>query len=213
MAAASNLWENRLVDGILRRGVSAWTASQTGVAVGMMRYGSTANAYGKVMVCTAITTGTCGGTEPTWPAVNDAAPNTVTDSGVTWTIYAIGMYSPPMYLGLLSAITDVDVPTVTETTGTSYARQAVHPNGTTWQSTNAATTFPSSGTNGTTQNNSAVTFPAAGSGGWGTVVGVGIYDAPTGGNLLYAASVSSQAVAAGNVVSFNAGAIQIQVDN
>lgn len=66
----------------------------------------------------------------------------------------------------------------TEVSGTGYARVAL---------TNNATNFPNSTTPGglaTKQNGTLINFGTAG-GAWGTVVGIGFYDASTAGNLLY----------------------------
>lgn len=216
MAASTNYWENRQIDGLYRMGVTAWAAT-TAYALGQMIYGTNANSYGKVMVCT--TAGTSSGTQPTWPAPtyssgsSPAAPTTQVDGTVTWTVWNVGGYAPNLYFGLLSAITDIDTGAVTETTGTSYTRVAMPPSLTNWKSTQGNTANPSTGTSGSATNASALTWPAAGAGGWGTVVGVGVWDANTGGNLLQAAAVTSQAVAAGNIVSFNTDQMTLQVDN
>jgi hypothetical protein len=215
MAAATNYWENRLVDGLFRLGVTAWGAT-TAYSLGQMIYGTNANSYGKVMVCT--TAGTSSGTQPTWPSPtyasgsSPAAPATQTDGTVTWTVWNIGGYAPGLYFALLSAITDVEAGTVTETTGTSYTRVAMPPSLTNWKSTQANTANPSTGSSAATTNANAITWPAAGAGGWGTVAGVAIYDNSAGGNPLYIAAVTSQAVAQGNIVSFNTDQMTISVD-
>lgn len=61
--------------------------------------------------------------------------------------------------------------------GTNYARVAVTNNSTNWPA--ATGTSPASKTNGT-----AINFNVAGAA-WGTVVAGAVYDAPTGGTLLY----------------------------
>jgi hypothetical protein len=78
-----------------------------------------------------------------------------------------------VYAGLLTAVTDPEAGTVTETTFGSYARVSV-----TFGATGAAL--------GGRQitNSGAVTFAAKGDAGSVTLVGVGIYDASTSGNLL-----------------------------
>lgn len=212
MGAASNFWENKLIDGIFRRGITA-RVNNTAYVAGQMIYGANANAVGKVFLC--VTGGTSHATtEPTWNAPNDTTPASAetTDGTAVFRAYWVGCYSPTMYLALLTAVTDAEAGTVTEATGTNYARVAVQPNGTTWRSTQGTTTFPSSGSNGTTDNNSQISFPQAG-GSWGTISHVAIYDAPTAGNLLYYYDVADQAVASGNTVTFNANAITLQVDN
>src|SRR5690349_18898367 len=61
-----------------------------------------------------------------------------------------------------------------EVTGGSYARVAV---------TNNATNFPGA-SGGAKQNANTITWPTA-TALWGTVVAVGIFDAASGGNLLF----------------------------
>jgi hypothetical protein len=103
----------------------------------------------------------------------------------------------------------------TEVSGVSYARQNLAPSTTNWAATNGATTTtnPSSGTSGTTSNNVAINFPTAG-GSWGTVVGFGIYDASTSGNLLFYGSLTaSQVVGSGGTVSFAISQLTAQIDN
>jgi hypothetical protein len=100
-----------------------------------------------------------------------------------------------VYVGLFTAITDGEVPTVTEVSGNAYARQSV--------AFDAAS-------GGATQNTSQITFPTATPSGWGTIVGAGIYDALSGGNLLYWFDLdANKTVNAGDVFQFAAGAIDI----
>jgi len=77
-----------------------------------------------------------------------------------------------VYAGLLTAVTDAEAGTVTETTYGSYARQAI---------TFAA---PGASLGGRQTLASAITFPAKSDAGSVTIVAVGIYDALTVGNLL-----------------------------
>ena len=74
----------------------------------------------------------------------------------------------------------------TEVSGGSYARAALAPSTTNWSATNSvgSTANPSSGTGGATSNNGAITFPAP-TGNWGSCTHFGIFDASTGGNLLF----------------------------
>lgn len=77
-----------------------------------------------------------------------------------------------VYAGLLTAVTDAEAGTVTETTYGSYARQAV--------------TFgvPAANLGGRQTLASALTFPAKSDAGSVTIIAVGIFDALTTGNLL-----------------------------
>jgi hypothetical protein len=87
----------------------------------------------------------------------------------------------------------------TEVSGNSYARTAA--------------TFTVSGTAPTTaSNSSAIEFPEA-SGSWGTIVAAGIFDASTSGNLIaFADLTTSKAIATGDVLRFNTGALDITLD-
>lgn len=81
----------------------------------------------------------------------------------------------------------------------NYSRVSVTNNATNWPAASAA--LKSNGT--------AITFPTA-SGSWGTVVGFGIYDASTSGNLLYFGPLlTSKTMGLNDVLSFSAGTLQI----
>jgi len=77
-----------------------------------------------------------------------------------------------VYAGLLTAVTDAEAGTVTETTYGGYARQAI--------------TFgaPAASLGGRQILASALTFPAKSDAGSVTIIAVGIYDVVTAGNLL-----------------------------
>lgn len=77
-----------------------------------------------------------------------------------------------VYAGLLTAVTDAEAGTVTETAYSGYARQAI--------------TFGAPGANlgGRQTLASALTFPAKADAGAATIIAVGIFDALTAGNLL-----------------------------
>lgn len=107
-------------------------------------------------------------------------------------------YTSPatVYLGFFTV-----APTIagggTECTGTNYARTAV--------SMDAAASGESA--NGTT----AVSCPTPGAGGWGTGVAWGIFDAASGGNLLYFDNLyPNQSFDAGVPVSVPIGAIAVR---
>lgn len=102
-----------------------------------------------------------------------------------------------------------------EVAGGSYARQPVTRSLAAMAGTQAAgSTTASNGTSGTTSNNAAITFPAP-TANWGTIVGWGIFDALSGGNLLfYTAQTPNKTVNNGDPApSFAIGAAQIQIDN
>jgi hypothetical protein len=92
-----------------------------------------------------------------------------------------------------------------------YVRAQLNPSTTNWAATNSAgsTANPSAGTGGVTSNNSSVTFPTP-SGSWGTVSHFGVFDASTGGNLLFHAALADpKAINNGDSVSFAAGALTV----
>jgi hypothetical protein len=107
-----------------------------------------------------------------------------------------------VYVALFTVTPD-DTGGGTECSGTDYARKAV---------TNNSTNWPAS-TGGSKSNGVELAFPEAGSGGWGTVVAFGIFDADSGGNLLYWGPISpSKAIAEGDVPKFAASGITITED-
>lgn len=63
---------------------------------------------------------------------------------------------------------------------------------------------------GTASNSAAVEFSAASGGDWGTITHVGIWDALTGGNLLFhSALTTSKTIADGDVFKVAASGIDI----
>jgi len=84
----------------------------------------------------------------------------------------------------------------TEVSGSGYTRQSVS-----WGT--------ATGTGGTTDNSGAVSFTASG-GSFGTVTHIGIFDASTGGNLLWhGALTASKTVNDGDTLQFAAGDIDL----
>lgn len=84
----------------------------------------------------------------------------------------------------------------TEVSGSGYTRQSVS-----WDT--------ATGTGGTTDNSGAVSFTASG-GSFGTVTHIGIFDASTGGNLLWhGALTASKTVNDGDTLQFAAGDIDL----
>jgi hypothetical protein len=89
----------------------------------------------------------------------------------------------------------------TEVSGGAYARVARNPLDANWDAT--------SGTDGHTANTADITFPTA-TANWGTITHVGIFDASSGGNLLfYGALTTSKAVNTGDTFKFSAGDLDI----
>lgn len=85
----------------------------------------------------------------------------------------------------------------TEVTGGGYARVAV---------TNNSTNFPTA-SGGSKSNGTAIVFPTA-SAGWGTVSHYGVFDAASGGNLLFHGALSAaKLVETGDTPSYPVGAM------
>lgn len=114
-----------------------------------------------------------------------------------------------LYVGLLTAAPS-DSGGGTEVSGNSYARVAVTSSLANWAGTQSAgSTVASSGTGGQTSNNAAITFPTP-SGTWGTVTHFGIYDASTGGNLLFWGALTiSKTINQSDTVTFPAASLSI----
>jgi len=113
-------------------------------------------------------------------------------------VFAGAAYTAPgtKYLALFTAIADGEAGSVTELSGSAYARQTV--------------AFTTSGN--TTSNNAAVEFPTA-TGSWGTVTHVGVYDASTSGNLMaYATLSASKAIDTGDVFRVPSGDLDITLN-
>jgi hypothetical protein len=114
--------------------------------------------------------------------------------------------TPPatIYIALYTA-TPSDAGGGTEVVGGSYTRLAI---------TNNATNWPAaSGTTPTTKSNGvAFTFPAA-TADWGLIVAFGIFDAVSGGNLLYWGPLNAnKSVLNGDTADFAAGSLLITED-
>lgn len=113
---------------------------------------------------------------------------------------------PATYVALATttlADADTDI-TAKEVSGTSYVRKQVNINGGSSPTWDLAAS-------GVVDNTHAITFATAG-GSWGTIVGVGICDASTAGNLLwYDNTLADQAVTTGDTCSFAIGALDIEM--
>jgi hypothetical protein len=102
-----------------------------------------------------------------------------------------------------------------EVTGGAYARVSVAASMAAWAGTQGAgTTVASTGSSGTTSNNGTITFPVP-TANWGSITGMAVFDAPTGGNLLFFAPLTTaKTVNNGDPTpSFAAGALTFQADS
>ena len=109
-----------------------------------------------------------------------------------------------LYIGLFSTTPTANTASGTEISGSAYARQAVA--STAWSaiSQNADTIHDQ------ISNSNAITFPAVTTTPY-TVVGVGIWDAATIGNMWFYQAVTSQAVSVGNQFQIAAAALIVEV--
>ena len=90
--------------------------------------------------------------------------------------FRTGTFPKPaaLYFGLMTVITDGETSAITEVTGGSYARAQLNPADANYQGV----------TDGYTENLAVVTFPVP-TADWGQSVAVGLFDALSGGNMLF----------------------------
>jgi hypothetical protein len=127
-------------------------------------------------------------------------------------------YTPPTntWIGLLTTATNDANTGQVEVSGGAYARVAVPSTLLYWSGTQGSTnTSISSGTSGTTYNINSITFPAPTGANWGVITAFGMYDALTGGNLLFYGNLTTpKTVNNGDAApTFSASALSIQLDN
>lgn len=131
-------------------------------------------------------------------------------------IFRSGTFTTPsaLYVGLFTT-NPSDTGGGTEVSGGSYARAQLNPSTSNWADTAGGTAATSSGTTGTTSNKAAITWSTAPTANWGTVTGIGIFDASTSGNLLFWAPLSAnKTINSGDAApSFAIGALTVQIDN
>lgn len=117
-------------------------------------------------------------------------------------IFRTGSFTKPtaLYIALFTAAPS-DSGGGTEVSGGSYARVNVAPLDANWSAPDS--------TGGLTDNVAAITFTTA-TGSWGTVTHLGIFDASSGGNLLFhGALTASKTVGSGDTFSIAIGALDV----
>lgn len=122
-----------------------------------------------------------------------------------------GPVTTTLYVGLLTAApSDSGGGTEVSNSSTAYQRVAVTSSLANWSGTQGAgSTDASNGTGGQTSNNTHITFPNPTST-WGTVTHFGIYDAQTGGNLLFWGTLTiAKTINQADTVTFPAGSLAI----
>ena len=112
-------------------------------------------------------------------------------------VFGGNAYTAPGTLYLALFTTDnTDTGGGTEVSGGAYARQTA--------------SFPTaSGTGGSVSTDADITFPTA-TGSWGTVTHIGIWDASSGGNLLYHTALdSSKTIDSGDIFKITSGNLTV----
>lgn len=110
-------------------------------------------------------------------------------------------YTPPSTVYISVHTGDPGETGASEVSGNGYGRYGYTCNQTTW-----------SNIDGVAKNSNLITLPVA-TGNWGTVTHFGIWDAPTGGNLLFSGALSViRVVSQGDVVSFPVDFLNIVFD-
>lgn len=105
---------------------------------------------------------------------------------------------PNLYVALFTSDPTASA-TGVECSGTGYARKAVVQNTTNWPAASG----------GSKSNGTAITFAVAG-GSWGTLTHFAIFDALTGGNMLYFGPLTaSVTLSSGQQFAFPAGALVV----
>lgn len=122
--------------------------------------------------------------------------------------------APTVYVGLFTA-TPSAAGGGTEVSGNNYARVKTAAGASQglsdWTATQGGTSGASSGTTGNTTNANAINFSIP-SASWGNVQWFGLFDAATGGNLIFWGPLTiPKTINAADVVSFPAGALSITI--
>jgi len=116
------------------------------------------------------------------------------ENAVLNTLRNVSLAVANVYVALFTTLPGEDSTGGVEVSGGSYARQAV--------------TFDAPAA-GSMANSADVVFPQA-TANWGTVLGFGLYDAVSGGNMLYFNNLTtSKQIDSGDQMKFPAGAISV----
>lgn len=141
-------------------------------------------------------------------ALSDYLENKILDHvlrGIPYTAPSV------VYVGLLTAAPN-DAGGGTEVAGHDYARAAINADAASWNNTQGNTSGASAGTDGTIENAVAVNFPTPSGAGWGLATDFAVYDALSGGNLLFYAPLTvPKTINPGDAVSFQPGSLVKQL--
>lgn len=129
------------------------------------------------------------------------------DKGLNWMKgTAFGTAPTTVYVALFTTNPTADDGTgAVEVSGGAYARASI-------TTSSGWSAISGSGVSPHQISNAGVVTFATPTANWGTVIGIGIYDALTAGNLLYWNSITSQVINTGVIASFAVGALVITDD-
>lgn len=132
---------------------------------------------------------------------------------IDWLLRGQAFTPPATLYAALATTTGSDAACGTEPAGGSYARASISSNSlTAWLSTQGNTSA-STGTGAVASNAVAITWATSPTAPWGTVTEFCMLDAPTGGNLLWRAALTTpRTIGAGATVSFPTGFLQFRID-
>lgn len=119
-------------------------------------------------------------------AMTDYLENKLVDHILRSTPFSVPI---ALYVGLFTSPT-TDAGGGAEVVGGAYARAAAGPGLTAWKGTHGTTSGASSGNTGVTQNAIVITFPTP-SADWGSITHYAIFDALSGGNMLFQGPLQS----------------------
>jgi hypothetical protein len=125
---------------------------------------------------------------------------------LNWLLTTNAVTRPTQWYVALFTVSPSDTGGGTEVAGNAYARQAV--------------TFSVSGTNPTQAANTANIEFATATASWGAIASIGVFDAPTGGNMLaeglalnpVTGLADAETVNTGNIYRLNAGDLVVTMD-
>jgi hypothetical protein len=103
----------------------------------------------------------------------------------------------------------------TEVSAAGYSRLAITSSLANWNGTHGTNSGVSSGTGGTVSNNALLTFATPnGTNAWGSVIGFGIMDASTAGNMWYYTAITSKTIGATDPApKFDPATLTVQMDD
>lgn len=140
---------------------------------------------------------------PILPAHAGATSNYLQNKFIDWFLRGQTFTAPTTVYIALTTSTPTAASCGTEVSGSNYGRVQITSSLSNWAGTQSSgSTVASTGTSGQTSNNGTVSF-ATPSASWGTVTGMCAFDASTGGNYLWYATLTvAKTINNGDTVTF-----------